>query len=91
MKSSEGVGNIPVSVNNKNHPTTLLHGTLTGHKYFEFLCRYIVSLLTRTGDMTVFDVWFQQDGAPAHYKQNVRNFLNKIFPNQWVGPREFIE
>jgi len=31
------------------------------------------------------NIWFQQDGAPAHFGLPVRNFLNHIFPNRWIG------
>lgn len=30
-------------------------------------------------------VWFQQDGAPAHYHADVRRFLNHTFINSWIG------
>ncbi|GBN39691.1 hypothetical protein AVEN_129168-1 [Araneus ventricosus] len=30
-------------------------------------------------------MWFQQDGAPAHYVRDVRNYLDITFPNQWIG------
>ena len=30
-------------------------------------------------------MWFQQDGAPAHYAPEMRNYLNATFPNQWIG------
>lgn len=36
-------------------------------------------------------VWFQQDGAPAHFGLVVRQYLNNIFPNRWIGRRGFIE
>ena len=28
---------------------------------------------------------FQQDGAPAHTAMNTREYLNKHFPNRWIG------
>ena len=28
---------------------------------------------------------FQQDGAPPHWGLQVRTFLNKTFPNRWIG------
>lgn len=28
---------------------------------------------------------FQQDGAPAHFEQNVLALLDREFPNRWVG------
>lgn len=31
------------------------------------------------------DVYFQQDGAPAHYAVLVRQYLDLVFPNRWIG------
>ena len=28
---------------------------------------------------------YQHDGAPAHYRRNVRDFLNAHYPNRWIG------
>lgn len=30
-------------------------------------------------------MWFQQDGAPAHYAQQVRAELDNIYGNRWIG------
>ncbi|GBO08525.1 hypothetical protein AVEN_145906-1 [Araneus ventricosus] len=30
-------------------------------------------------------IWFQQDGAPAHFNRNVRNHPDVIFDKQWIG------
>ena len=30
-------------------------------------------------------MYFQHDGAPPHYTIRVREFLNEIFPNRWLG------
>ena len=30
-------------------------------------------------------LWFQQDGAPAHFVLDVREYLNNVFPNRWIG------
>ena len=29
--------------------------------------------------------WFQHDGAPAHFALDVREYLNNVFPNRWIG------
>ncbi|KAJ8953855.1 hypothetical protein NQ318_006706 [Aromia moschata] len=34
---------------------------------------------------------FQQDGAPAHYEVNDRQYLHTIFPNRWIGRRGSVE
>lgn len=36
-------------------------------------------------------MYFQQDGAPAHYASSVRSWLNEKFPNRWIGRRGPIE
>jgi hypothetical protein len=30
-------------------------------------------------------VWFQQDGAPAHYAISVREYLSDVFRDKWIG------
>ncbi|XP_076373017.1 uncharacterized protein LOC143257876 [Tachypleus tridentatus] len=30
------------------------------------------------------EIWFQQDGAPAHYALTVRNYLSDTFPDKWI-------
>ena len=30
-------------------------------------------------------MWFQEDGAPAHTSENVRQYLDHTFPNIWIG------
>ena len=45
-------------------------------------------ILPTVGQLNIVDrfhLWFQQDGAPAHYCQNVRNCLNQTFPGRWIG------
>ena len=36
-------------------------------------------------------LWFQQDGAPAHYDRQVRQWLDQKFPGRWLGRRGPIE
>lgn len=30
-------------------------------------------------------MWLQLDGAPAHFQINVRNELDRQYPNRWIG------
>jgi len=30
-------------------------------------------------------MYFQHDGAPPHYTIRVRELLNELFPNRWLG------
>ena len=29
-------------------------------------------------------LWFQHDGASAHFALNLREYLNNVFPNRWI-------
>lgn len=37
------------------------------------------------------EVYFQQDGAPPHYSRSVRQYLDEVFPDRWIGRRGAIE
>ena len=28
---------------------------------------------------------FQQDGAPARFSRDIRQYLDKVFPSRWIG------
>ena len=30
-------------------------------------------------------LWFPHDGAPAHFALDVREYLNNVFSNRWIG------
>nr|CAH7724493.1 unnamed protein product [Callosobruchus chinensis] len=30
-------------------------------------------------------MWYQQDGFPAHYAMQVRDFLDQEYPGRWIG------
>jgi len=46
----------------------------------------ILSQLSEHVDLAIRQrLWMQQDGAPSHYAHNLRNILNQIFPNCWIG------
>jgi hypothetical protein len=31
------------------------------------------------------NMWFQNDGCPAHYARAVREYLNQEYPGRWIG------
>lgn len=84
-------------VNNRILGPFFIDGSLTGAKYLEMLRDHLVpSLAALYPDANDPDVphnllWYQQDGAPAHYDNLVRNYLDQVFPNRWIGRRGFIE
>lgn len=62
------------------------HGHLTGEMYLEFLQNELNELLeTLPAHYDQGRIWFQQDGAPAHYSQAVRHYLDNRFRNRWIG------
>lgn len=68
-------------------------GSLNGDMYLDFLRFELIPALAilfpnnENPDLPSFNVWYQQDGAPPHYSLVVREYLNEVFPNRWVGRR----
>ena len=60
-------------------------GNVTGTSYLSMLEEYVWPQVKHKG------MYFQQDGAPAHYSLKVREWLDKKFPNRWIGRRGPIE
>lgn len=44
-----------------------------------------IALSAQRQGIPLANVWFQQDGAPAHWSVRVRDSLNGNFPNRWIG------
>jgi hypothetical protein len=36
-------------------------------------------------------IYFQKDGAPPHYHQDIRSYLKETLPGQWIGRRGNVE
>lgn len=65
-----------------------IEGNLNGELYLEMLQKLIVPAMrvaAAAQNMVWENVIFQQDGAPAHYKREVTDYLNATFPNRWIG------
>lgn len=58
---------------------------LDGAAYLDFLQHQLPNLLEDVPLSIYRDMWFQQDGCPAHYARPVREFLNQEYPNRWIG------
>jgi len=54
-------------------------GTLTGEHYFNFLENILPLLLENVPLHTRECMWVQQDGAPPHNANIVKNYLNNTF------------
>src|SRR3978361_2105044 len=61
---------------------------LNGQNYLHFLQHTLPDLLDDIPLLLRQNMWFMQDGAPAHSPINVRQHLNLRFPNRWIGRGE---
>lgn len=69
-----------------------IDGKVDGDGYRKFLNDELVNLLEEVPLELRANMWFQQDGHPAHTAKLTRELLNKKFGNRWIGlhgPREW--
>lgn len=62
-----------------------LPGRLTGESYLHFLRHELPLLLEDLPLLLRNQMWYMHDGAPAHFSILVRNYLNEVYPNRWIG------
>lgn len=65
-----------------------IDGNLNSAKYILLLHNQVVPAMRLSAarqNIAWDEVWFQQDGAPAHYARLVREYLDLVFPNRWIG------
>lgn len=58
---------------------------LNGNKYLEFLQNDLTLMLRDFSDRRLQRMWFMHDGATPHACEQVRNHLDNMFPNRWIG------
>ncbi|KAJ4428903.1 hypothetical protein ANN_25897 [Periplaneta americana] len=63
-------------------PFFFIEATVTGHSYLEMLEQWLVPQLRQ--DLND-DFIFQQDGAPPHFHNAVRAYLNTEMSDRWIG------
>ncbi|XP_011859565.1 PREDICTED: uncharacterized protein LOC105557041 [Vollenhovia emeryi] len=68
-----------------------IDGNLTSEKYVNLLNDNIIPAIQAIVGDAFENVWFQQDGAQVHFALIVRNVLNNVFPDRWIGRRGTIE
>lgn len=60
--------------------------TLNGERYLEMLENQIVPAIREVVPQNEFhNVWFQQDGCPAHNSRNVKNLLRATFGDKLIS------
>ena len=57
--------------------------------YLKMLNEKLSPIVSKRDDCA--DLYFQQDGAPAHYAVSVRKWLNEHFLDRWIGRRGFVK
>ena len=58
---------------------------LNGHNFLDFLDNDLEVLVEHVTDEELRNMWFQLDGAPAHWAGIVRDWLDEAFPDRWIG------
>ena len=53
--------------------------------YIIFICDILPEILENVPLQVRQRLWFQHDWAPAHFALDVRENLNNVFPNRWIG------
>jgi ribosomal protein S25 len=57
--------------------------TVNQHNYLDMLQNYFHPIMKNK--RMIKKMFFQQDGAPAHFSKNVRAWLNNNFGDRWIG------
>lgn len=60
-------------------------GNVNSASYLNLLVNEFPQLLEDINLETMQRMWLQQDGAPPHYSRIVREFLDRRFPERWIG------
>ena len=63
--------------------------TVTAESYLKMLNEKLWPIVSKRDDCA--DLYFQQDGANAHYTVSVRKWLDEHFPDRWIDRRSFVE
>lgn len=63
----------------------ILPNRLNSPTYLVFLRDILPELLEDVPIQIRETMWFQHDGAPAHYGNVVQEYLNNTFQNRWIG------
>lgn len=58
---------------------------LNGQRYLQFLQEQLPNLLEDLPLQTRINMWFMHDGAPPHFSLIVREHLNTVYPDRWIG------
>lgn len=63
----------------------ILPNRLSGAAYLNFLMYTLPQFLKNMPLAKRLSMWYMHDGAPAHFMRNVREYLNTVFGQRWIG------
>lgn len=66
-------------------------GNVSAETYLKMLKEFLWPFLENVPLSRLRKLWFQQDGASAHFALVVRNWIEQHFPNRWIGRRGPVE
>lgn len=72
-------------INDKVIGPIFINDRLTGPRYLELLKNEVRELLLDVPESYLAGMYFQQDGAPAHYFSEVRAYLGSEYGDRWIG------
>jgi len=58
-------------------------GTVIGKSFLNSMNEEMLPKVTEAYEG--MDIMFQMDGAPGHWAKDVRSFMDRKFPNKWIG------
>ncbi len=61
----------------------IFNGPVNAESYLKLLNEYLWPEIS--AKVSRDRLWFQQDGAPAHFSRIVRQWLDSHFPKRWIG------
>jgi hypothetical protein len=62
-----------------------LPARLTAERYCDFLETVLPRLLEEVPLAVRQRLWFHHDGVPAHYGEDIQQWLNATYPERWIG------
>lgn len=63
----------------------IFDGPITGDPYYNFLTNELPGLLQNVQQDLRENMWYQHDGAPAHFALIVQEYLNNWKTDKWIG------
>lgn len=72
-------------IRNRTVGPYFIEGRLNGEGYLNILENNLPDMLDDLPLALIPGMVFMQDGAPPHWARGVRDFLDRSFPNSWIG------